>query len=188
MTTQRVVEVLAATDGTTPTSFTPSTHASFTGKLANELAARKSRGDNDVELAELMETLRSKSDSPRRKPVHGLRIGYNSIRFKVQGVSAHGHLPVTQSPSLQVVSAFHIAKSLTKEQLSDFVSWMRKLPSNVGLELEGVYETHSMCLVLRSAYSVYSKLAGLPFISLVCETKRPKLLPHVLSTLKSVDS
>lgn len=107
MTTQRVVEVLAATDGTTPTFFTPSTHASFTGKLANELAARKSHGDdNDAELAELTETLRSKSDSPRRKPVHGLRIGHNSIRFKFQGVSVHGHLPVTQSLRYRSFSRF----------------------------------------------------------------------------------
>ncbi|RMJ26083.1 hypothetical protein PHISP_03062 [Aspergillus sp. HF37] len=172
VTTQRVVEVLAATDEIAPDALTPPKHASFTGKLANELAARKDRGDNDVELAELMETLRSKS--PRRKPVHGLHIGYNSIRFKFPAVSTHGHPPVAQSPSLQAVFAFHISESLTEEQLSDFVSWIRKLPSNVGLELEGVYETNSMRLILRSAYSVFSKLAGLPFINLICETKPPQ--------------
>ena len=186
MVTQRVVEVLAATDEITPRAFGPSGHSSFTGKLANELAVRKGRGDNDVELAELMECVRSKS--PRVKPVHTLRIGYNSIRFKFPGTSTHSHPPRVQSPSLQAVFAFHISKDLTKEQLSDFVSWIRRLPSNVGLELEGVYETNSMCLVMRAAYSVYSKLSGLPFITFICETKLPNLLPQVPRTPAAIHS
>lgn len=64
----RMVEVLAAVDESDPTAFSPGTRASFTSNLLNEIAARKGRGDRDVEFAELIEFLRGQW--PVKKPTH----------------------------------------------------------------------------------------------------------------------
>lgn len=175
----RVVEVLAAVDASDPAAFAAGGRAAFTSKLANEIAARKGRGDKDVEFAELIASLRKKKAI--KKPTNSLRVGVNSIRLKFPGPSVQKASTSAQDLCLQAVFTFRIAKAVTTDELADFVRWIRLLPTNIGLQLEDVYETGSVCLILRSRYSFFSHLRGLPGSQFVCETQYPSQLANVLA-------
>ena len=105
----------------------------------------------------------------------------NSIRLKFPGPSVQKASTSAQDLCLQAVFTFRIAKAVTTDELADFVRWIRLLPTNIGLQLEDVYETGSVCLILRSRYSFFSHLRGLPGSQFVCETQYPSQLANVLA-------
>ncbi|OJJ45011.1 hypothetical protein ASPZODRAFT_667760 [Penicilliopsis zonata CBS 506.65] len=90
--------------------------------------------------------------------------------------------PEVPPPHLSAVFAFPVSQSISSNELENFVVWMRGLPRNIGLSLENVYETQSMCFIFRSGYAFPSNLAGIPGVSLLCETKLPNLVSLVTST------
>lgn len=168
----RIVEVLAATNKVAPFTFGPVQHSSFTNKLANEILSRQQRGEHSVEFAELIECLRF--SSPKSKPVHYVLVGCNSVRLWFPG--ATGPVDLERPPSLEAVFTLHVSRSLTQDEIDHFVAWLQTLPRKFSLSLDAVYETQSQALVLRAAYSFYTKLADAPFIHLVCEGKNPALV------------
>ncbi|KAN0066707.1 hypothetical protein V8E54_015177 [Elaphomyces granulatus] len=159
----RVVEVLAASSFDTPTANTANQRASLTGELANEIAFRKGRGEQSIELAEIVESLRTRMS--RIKPTHGIRLGDNSLRFRFPSMP----------PSLSAVFSVHLSPSLGQAGLKEMIQWIHNLNSDIELSLETAYETDSTLIIFRGRYSLYSKLTGLPGIKLICDTKYPTL-------------
>lgn len=133
--TTRVVEVLAAVNGNTKFAFDAGNTASFTGKLLNELKARKRAGANSVDLAELISTIREKS--PQKKRVHGLLVGNHSLRLAFPGHESE-FTTIPPGPAMKVVFGFRLAKSYPREAAANFQKWLKVLPKNVGLSLEAV--------------------------------------------------
>jgi hypothetical protein len=168
----RVVEVLAAVDLNTPGVFVPGQRVSFTGKLATQVAFLKGQNHRSVELAELIAILRE--DSPVKKPSHTVRVGSSSVRLYFPGVM--GTDVFTGHSRLQAAFKVHIDETFTPEELQNFISWIHSLSPRAGLSLDAVYETGSMCLIVRGSYATFSKLNGIPGISLICETGSGNLL------------
>ncbi|PLB46686.1 hypothetical protein P170DRAFT_219342 [Aspergillus steynii IBT 23096] len=179
----RIVEVLAATNQQNPTTYGPGQYSSFTGKLANEILARKRRGDESIEFAELIEHLRL--TSPLGKPIHSTVIGCNSVRLWFPGKEGFDSTRTETPPSLYAVFSLRISRSLRQEEIDDFVVWLRKIPRRFGLSLDAVYETESQTLIFRGAYSFFSKLVGTSCVKLIAETTHPYPLQRIgLSRLK----
>ncbi|KAE8337534.1 hypothetical protein BDV24DRAFT_154353 [Aspergillus arachidicola] len=88
---ERIVEVLAATSPNSPLANAAQGRASFTGKLWNEIMHRKAQGHKSVELAELMDTLITKS--PQVRPSYKLLIGVHSLRLELPGGSGSTVVP-----------------------------------------------------------------------------------------------
>ena len=169
----RVVQVLAAVDENTKFAFGAGNTASFTGKLLNELKARKRAGANSVDLAELISDLREKS--PQKKPVHGLLVGNHSLRLAFPGHES-GFTAIPPGPATKVVFGFRLAKSLSREAAANFRKWLKDLPKNVGLSLEAVYETSSLYFIFRAPWRLWTQLADYSFTQELCEAKGPNLL------------
>lgn len=68
-----------------------------------------------------------------------------------------------------VLFSVSVTEGLTEEGVRKLRAWMRRLPCFAGLELDGVYPGKAMCLVLRSALSVYTKLHRVQGYSLIAE-------------------
>ncbi|OJJ40815.1 hypothetical protein ASPWEDRAFT_235099 [Aspergillus wentii DTO 134E9] len=162
----RVVEVLAAVDASDPFAFPPRTRPSFTAEVANEIAFRKARGDRVVEFAELVQFLRASSEV---KPIYAMRVGFNSTRLTFPDILTQS---TPQFPSLQAVFSFHVYNA-SSDDIAEYVVWTQTLPPDIGLSSENTYATNcdGVCLILRSSYAFYTKLAGLPGVQLVCETR-----------------
>jgi hypothetical protein len=168
----RVVEVIAAVDSSTPGAFVPGQRVSFTGKLARQVAFLKGQNHQSIELAELVAILRA--ESPVRKPSHVVKVGSSSVRLYFSGVTQTQVF--TGHSKLQAVFKVHIDETFTPEELQNFISWIHSLSPRAGLGLEAVYETTSMCLIIRGSYATFSKLNGIPGVSLICETSSGNLL------------
>ena len=156
----RVVEVLAAVDANTPGAFIPGQRVSFTGKLATKAAFLKGQGYQSIELAEIMSFMRA--ESPIKKPSHIVRIGTSSVRLWYSKDISNKTPP--GPPKLRAVFQVHVDESFTQEELKNFIGWIHSLSPRVGLSLDAVFETGSMCLIFQASYSVFSKLNGIPGI------------------------
>jgi len=152
---QRVVEVLAATDSNSPMAFVPGSNVSFTAKLAAKAHALKQQGYPSVEVAELISILRE--ESKVKHPCYAIKLGTSSIRLPFPG--SRGPRISLLSPS-QRRAVFHINLSddLTKEELKAFVEWINSLPSGGNITVQGVYNTASTCIILQAPYSLFLKL------------------------------
>ncbi|KAE8154512.1 hypothetical protein BDV25DRAFT_135946 [Aspergillus avenaceus] len=169
----QIVEILLPVDDSSIVAFSAGETASLTGKLANEIIARKNQGARYVELSELIAFLREQS--PVKKPSHRVLVGTNSLRFTIpENETATGYQP--PGPATRTVFSLRLVKGLTKEQLGLFVEWVRTLPQEVGLKLDGVYETKSMVLVFCAPWTFWSKMKGYRFVSFISETLTPNLL------------
>ncbi|KAB8079748.1 hypothetical protein BDV29DRAFT_164276 [Aspergillus leporis] len=171
----RVVEVLAAVDESSRLAYVPGLRASFTGKLYAELIKRKQSGAKNVELAELIAHLHE--SSPVKKPAHRILVGVNSLRLSIPEGNEASSAYRPPGPATHAVFSFRLAKSLSTDEVKAFSDWIWRLPKNIGLTLESVYETQSMCLIFRAPWAFWCKLIGLNFVQLICETKSPNLLP-----------
>lgn len=172
--TARIVEILAATDDNNPEAFAPPRNT-LTGKLKGEIARRKRDGHKFVEFAEVMQTLRSKHAAVK-KPTHSVKLGACSVCLPFSGLTTVDPSAIT--PSLRAVFSVHIARNMSRDQLDEFVEWFRQLPPGVAITLEGAYETNLTLLIIQDPYSVYSKLAGIPGISLISETTSANICRH----------
>ncbi|KKK26496.1 hypothetical protein ARAM_001012 [Aspergillus rambellii] len=170
----RVVEVLAAVDESSQLAFAPGRHASFTGKVYAELIKRKQSGATNVELAELHACLRK--TSPVKKPAHRLIVGVNSLRLLIPQNNQPTLTYEPAGPATYAVFSFRIADSLSTESIKNFSDWVGALPKDVGLALENVYNTQSMCLIFRAPWAFWCKVNGLDFVQFICETTSPNLL------------
>ena len=167
----RVVEILAAVD-----SITPDKRMSFTRKLAEQVAFLKNQHHQSIELAELVATLRA--NSLLEKPAHAIIVGSSSVRLYFSGIIEPQLAPQSLYCTLQAIFKVHIDGSFTPEELENFISWIHSLSPRAGLGLEAVYETTttSMCLIVRGSCATFSKLNGIPGLSLICETSSGNLL------------
>lgn len=167
----RVVEIISATDGNTPGPSTTS-RSSLTGKLRDELIIRQSEGHQTIEFADLMQSIRAKSQVDR--PTHSLRRGVSSVRLPFCG---HSVFPEFVAPCVRAVFSVRIRERMTREQLNRFDQWTRMLPQKYAITLDGVYriKSASTILVIQGAYSVFSKLDGLPGVNLMLEVLSPNL-------------
>ncbi|KAF9884973.1 hypothetical protein FE257_000883 [Aspergillus nanangensis] len=162
----RVVQILAATDQTSPPANT------FTAKLAGEIAHRKRQGHEYVDFANIIETLRGRARGVV-KPSNLLKLGASSIHLPFSRLSSVD--PKGIPPTLRAVFSVNIAENMTPDRVTHFIAWIRALPPSMTVTLEGVYQTESMVLILQSAYSVYSKLAGMKGYHLICEPSGPSM-------------
>ena len=94
-------------------------------------------------------------------------VGVGSVVLPLSGSGTVD--PGTIVPVCMVLFSVSVTEGLTTEEVRDLRAWMRKLPCFAGLELDGVYPGKAMCLVLRSALSVYTKLHRVQGYSLIAE-------------------
>lgn len=176
----RIVEIIAATDTDSPMALVHPRNT-LTGKLRGEIARRKRDGHKFVEIADLIQTIRS--NSPVVKPSHGLHKGVGSVCLPLTGVAQID--PKTLSPSLKAVFSIHIAENMTPHQLEQFIVWIESLPPAFQMCLDGVYHTQSTTLLLCGPWSVYAKLRGLGDIRLAAEVSSFNLAPQLFSQAPS---
>ncbi|RAQ40595.1 hypothetical protein AFGD_008978 [Aspergillus flavus] len=115
--TERIVEVLAATSPNSPLANAAQGRASFTGKLWNEIMYRKVQGHKSVELAELMDTLITKS--PQVILSYKLLVGVHSLRLELPGGSVSTAVPPPViEPQYFAVFSVYVAQSLSASALA----------------------------------------------------------------------
>ncbi|KAE8378845.1 hypothetical protein BDV26DRAFT_260683 [Aspergillus bertholletiae] len=174
-TTGRIVEIMSATARENPRTVTPPANT-FTNKILDEVGRRHRDGHRYIEIANLVERLRVQGTAII-SPTHCLKTGAASVCIPLAGLAAVD--PTTIPPSLQAVFRVEIVDNMAKVDMERFTDWIRSLPVNVAITLEGIYPTGSMCLILSSAYSVYSKLAGMKGYALITEATGSNLLPQL---------
>lgn len=170
----RVVEVLAAVDAESKLAFSAGVRASFTGKLYAEILRRKQLGAKDVELADLIMYLRK--ESPVKKPAYRILVGVNSLRLSIAGDNEQGPIYHPPGPALQAVFSFRLAETLTIGQLAAFCDWIWKLPREIGLSLELVFETQSMLMIFLAPFAFWLKLKDYRFVQFIGESDTGNLL------------
>ncbi|PLN81696.1 hypothetical protein BDW42DRAFT_91330 [Aspergillus taichungensis] len=166
----RVVEVMAATSTQTPLVRFPPDNT-FTAKLAGEIGHRKRSGHKNVEFADVFQSLISRAGKVR--PTHALLVGVSSVLLPLNGPRTVD--PADILPDYKALFSVSVSNDLTADELRQLSAWMRNLPPFAGLELDAVYPTQSMCLIMRSAMSVFAKLYRLEGYSLIAENRAPPL-------------
>ncbi|PWY66890.1 hypothetical protein BO83DRAFT_451238 [Aspergillus eucalypticola CBS 122712] len=164
--TNRVVEILAATSTQTPRNRISSENT-FTAKLAEEIDRRQRSGHTYIEFPDVFQTLKSHGERDKLRPTHALLVGVGSVVLPLSGSGTVD--PGSIAPVCTVLFSVSVTEGLTKEEMRDLRALMRKLPCYAGLELDRVYPGKAMCLVLRSALSVYTKLHRVQGYSLIAE-------------------
>ncbi|KAI9375949.1 hypothetical protein BJX61DRAFT_24030 [Aspergillus egyptiacus] len=167
---RRVVEVMAPTSTQTPMARS-APHNTFTAKLAGEIARRKRSGHRHVEFSDVFQTLRSRGDQVR--PTHELLVGVASVLLPLNGPRTID--PSNIPPDYTALFSVSVSQDLTIDEMRQLSAWMRSLPRFASLNIDNVYRTQSMCLVMRSALSVYAKLNGIEGYSLIAENPSPPL-------------
>ncbi|KAL2808429.1 hypothetical protein BJX63DRAFT_439395 [Aspergillus granulosus] len=175
----RIVEIISATTENDPLAFSPP-KVTITKKLAAEITRRKRDGYQYIEIADVVATIREKH-SPAKKPGHCLKLGATSICLPFTGLVRIN--PAHIRPSLRAVFSVHLTEDMTPNEINQLLNWVRTLPEFASITLDGVYHTGSTCLVLSSAWSVWSKVSGMRGFGLVTEATGPNALgqPHKAS-------
>ncbi|KAJ1712735.1 hypothetical protein NYO67_5091 [Aspergillus flavus] len=176
--TERIVEVLAATSPNSPLANAAQGRASFTGKLRNEIMYRKGQGHKSVELAELIDTLITKS--PQVRPSYKLLLGVHSLRLELPGGSVSTVVPpAVVEPQYFAVFSVYVAQSLSASGLATLVEWIHSLPRNIGLALDNAYETFSMLFIFRASRYIFLKLNGVNNVTLLGYSWVPNLVSQI---------
>ncbi|KAL5358164.1 hypothetical protein BJX96DRAFT_36826 [Aspergillus floccosus] len=130
-----VVEVLAAVDEDYSCSYhdTPS----LAEHLRNEIARRHKEGARYVEVADLVRTLKGRSDL-NMTPTHNLKLGASSICLPLAGLKNPVNYPRIH-PSLKAVFTVQVADNMTREQLDQLVSFIRNAGPDIALTLQSIY-------------------------------------------------
>lgn len=162
----RIVEVISATDDSQPLARLPP-HNTLTRKLRAEIARRKRDGHQFIEIADVMQSVRA--DSEHVHPSHCVKLGVSSVCLPFTG--ARPINPRNIGPSLRAVIAVTTVETITQTQCEGLIAWIRGAPPGFDIRIESVFETNSTLLIFSGAWSVYSKLAGLPGIKLVGEVR-----------------
>ncbi|KAL4786085.1 hypothetical protein BJX76DRAFT_142620 [Aspergillus varians] len=170
----RIVEFIAATDSSNPLAMSPPRNT-VTNKLLGEIRRRQRDGHNHVEIADVVESLRSR-EAAIKKPTHCLKMGATSICLPFSGPVTVDptHIP----PALRAVFSVHLEDTMSQDEENQFVDWLRSLPPRVSITLEGIYPTRSTCLILTSAWGVWSKLAGMKGFKLIAEITGLNTISH----------
>ncbi|WEW61960.1 hypothetical protein PRK78_007460 [Emydomyces testavorans] len=184
---KRVVEVLAAMDVQDATVSAPTDRRSVTAKLAGEVTRRKRAGAEFVELAEVIATLRA--ISPQEKPTHTVALGGQSIclPLRTNRSGRPANTLSTWTPKLTAVFSVHIFDQFSQDDIDELIAWIRQLSRKTSIQLVRLYETNSMCLIFEADYAIYTKLAGLRGIGLICETTNGNLLHQDQTPLHNSD-
>ncbi|KAL4780681.1 hypothetical protein BJX76DRAFT_360593 [Aspergillus varians] len=173
-TTQRIVEIIAATGEAAPLAFCPPRNT-VTAKLAGEIRCRQRDGHKYVEFADIVEALRARPDAVKR-PTHCLKMGAMSISLPLSGAMTTKMNPEPIHPPLRVVFSAHIPGHVTPNELREFVNWIQSLPEYASIVLEGVYPTSSTLFVLSAPWSVWSKLSGMYGYTFMTEVRGTNML------------
>ncbi|KAE8138040.1 hypothetical protein BDV38DRAFT_282349 [Aspergillus pseudotamarii] len=164
---ERVTEVVAATSFQDPTANIPGSKVSLTARLSAAIAKAVGQKHEHIEFAELVRDLRAE-DTPK-KPTYGLLAGTSSIRLKLPGSYAPFSLP--GPATLRAYFSIHVHPSMGQIGLDSLAEWINRLPPYFIFEIDKIFETESQCWLVYADWALYSKLAGLPGIAFICETK-----------------
>ena len=185
-------------------------YRTLTSRLADEVARQVGQGASSIAFVDLIENLRLTSQ-PQRMPEYKLRVGKVGIRVPNLGYSSvppHLRLSGQQrrraslsqptmlapmmsrlsvdTPRLSAVFKVHVrSDDPTGEEAHNLVKWVHSLSPALGLELVGVYKTHSTEFLFHAPYYVWAQLNGLPGYSLVCESIGRNLLPELVSKIET---
>ncbi|XRM42966.1 hypothetical protein ABZX51_006176 [Aspergillus tubingensis] len=189
-TSRNAIEILAATSSQTVTARSAPNNT-LTAKLANEIARRKSANHESMESASVFESLLTRSGTTRsetiERPTHDLLVGAASVNIPLNG---HRMVvdPRTIPADCLALFAVNISGHVTHQELKELTTWMRSLPPFAGLKIEHIYhtQTHSMCLIMRAAFSVYAKLHNMQGYTLIAENLGPRAT-HLLQPELSDD-
>ncbi|OJJ42433.1 hypothetical protein ASPZODRAFT_137248 [Penicilliopsis zonata CBS 506.65] len=167
----RIVEIIGASDNTPLFTNSPPGNT-LTAKLEGEIRFRQRQGHRYIEFADVVQTLRSRENAV--KPAHTLRIGASSICLPLNGLNTINPLHIP--PTHRAVFSVYISNDMSQQELDQFAALLRSFPRNASITLDGVYPTGSICLILSSAYAVYSKLAGMQGYRFIAEATGSNLL------------
>ncbi|GLB02561.1 hypothetical protein AtubIFM57258_003916 [Aspergillus tubingensis] len=189
-TSRNAIEILAATSSQTVTARSAPNNT-LTAKLTNEIARRKSANHESMEFASVFESLLTRSGTTRsgtiERPTHDLLVGAASVNIPLNG---HRMVvdPRTIPADCLALFSVNISRHVTHQELKELTTWMRSLPPFAGLKIEHIYhtQTHSMCLIMRAAFSVYAKLHNMQGYNLIAENPGPDLT-HLLQPELSED-
>ncbi|KAL4922820.1 hypothetical protein BDW62DRAFT_215766 [Aspergillus aurantiobrunneus] len=170
----RIVEFIAATEPSSPLALAPPRNT-VTNKLLGEIKRRQREGYYHVEIADVVESLRSREAAVKR-PTHGLKVGANSICLPFSRRLTLD--PTRNDPALKAVFSVHLLDDMSKEEKKQFVDWLRTLPPRASMTLEGIYPTGSTCLIMTSAWGIWSKLAGMKGFKHISDITGPNTLSH----------
>ncbi|PGH12577.1 hypothetical protein AJ79_04198 [Helicocarpus griseus UAMH5409] len=156
-------------------------------QLLTEVQNRVQRGDETVEIADLMDTLQQKLPLDKR-PVYAPSIGLGSIilplnRIDVDKTSfnseAKNHAQAPASPSRISLSSLvrstfslQVSNDINGVELENLFEWISALPRNkdLVLRLENAKPMrNSFLFIFESSRLVFLRLAGLPGVARLCE-------------------
>ncbi|KAI9373788.1 hypothetical protein BJX61DRAFT_501575 [Aspergillus egyptiacus] len=170
-TSDRIIEFIAASDDGSPRANSRPA-MTLTNKLFIEIRRRRQEQHQYVEIADVVQTLRTERNVQKR-PAHSLSLGATSICLPFTGLRTVD--PSRIQPSLRAVFKVNIIDNMTKQDVERFIDWIRTLPDCAAISLEGVYETDSMCVILQGAWAVWSKLSNMRGYTLITEARGPNL-------------
>ncbi|KAN0080712.1 hypothetical protein V8E54_003916 [Elaphomyces granulatus] len=164
-----------------PRALVPGQAVSFAAKLATKLAYLKGQGVSSVEVAELITALRV--ESPARKPTHMVRLGTTSVQLQFPSSIISRSMGALK---LRAVFQIHVNDDFTLDELKGVAQWIHSLSPRVKLNLEGVFDTGSTCFIFQSSFALFSRLNGIPGVSLICESMGPNRLDEMNTATTTV--
>lgn len=120
-----MVEVISGNDERDPIAFGAKKAHSFTSKLLVEVRSRAQRGEKEIEIANVIESL----PSATKQPTHAVKAGIGSI---VVPIPSPPTTPAQQSqpgPGLLSTFTIHTAPSFDCEEVKKIIDWIHSFPN-----------------------------------------------------------
>lgn len=169
----RIVEMLSAGDTYDRASSSRAKTGSFTARLLLEVQARQNRGEEKIEMADLISTLQQPSARLKWKPNYAARHGTGSVCLKISSPrDANGHTVVSGDADIAVTFSVYISKQLEIQDLQELMGWLTDTPEvrKAKLTLEAVKILHSKTfLIFQSSLVAFLRIRGLPGVRRLCE-------------------
>ena len=165
----RMVEIISGNDERDPIAFGAKKAHSFTSKLLVEVRSRAQRGEKEIEIANLIESL----PSATKQPTHAVKAGMGSI---VVPVPSPPTTPAQQSqpgPGLLSTFTIHTAPSFDGEEVKKIIDWIHSFPNTrrMSLRFEGSKWVNSTLFFFEARKLAYMRIAGAPGVTLICHNK-----------------
>lgn len=169
---RRKVDILAAGDYKDPAASDSHQAPSFTSKIYMDLQERVRRGAREVEMAQLITSLRDR-ESQIETPTYLAKLGPGSVTLPIVPQPPSSAPPSYPSPGLLATFAMHISEPLTKTEVDDILRSISPIPeertSNFKIDQVKRTSTNSTVIILESPLSTFYRIAGLPGVNLICE-------------------
>lgn len=131
----RRVDVLSAGNREDPKSYDSCGTFSFTSKLSVEIQKRAQRGDVEIEMAQLVSSIRETSSSPVKTPTYAAKLGLGSVVLPIIRLTPTASTTIPQDTSAFYPSGYlatfslHIAETLNRSEIDKILHWIHQAPN-----------------------------------------------------------